>query len=50
MFNLVEVEADPKKEAEPAKAEAVAEVDEYGAPDKVQDLMPRRYQNRANSN
>jgi hypothetical protein len=48
MFNNL-VQAEPveeeKKAAEPAKKE-----DFYGAPEKVQDLMPQRYQARANSN
>lgn len=48
---LVGIEADPKKEAEPTKKEAApAEEDQYGAPEKVQDIMPRRYQNSANQN
>jgi len=46
MFDtLVGIEADPKKEAEPTKIEAapVEQEDQYGAPEKVQDVMPRRY-------
>lgn len=52
MFDtLVGIEADPKKEAEPTKIEAApVEADQYGAPEKVQDVMPRRYQNSANQN
>tara|TARA_B110000259_G_C13809620_1_gene320134 strand:- start:163 stop:531 length:369 start_codon:yes stop_codon:yes gene_type:complete len=48
MFNSL-VQAEPveeeKKAAEPAKKE-----DFYGAAEKVQDLMPQRFQARANSN
>lgn len=52
---LVGIEADPKKEAEAApvttEADAKAKEDaQYGEPEGVQNLMPRRYENRANSN
>ena len=56
MFDtLVGIEADPKKEAEAApvttEADAKAKEDaQYGEPEGVQNLMPRRYENRANSN
>jgi len=37
---LVGIEADPKKEAEPV---AALSENEYGDPEVVQNLMPRRY-------
>lgn len=46
---LVAAEPEAKKEAEAPKAAPVVE-DQYGDTEKVQNLMPKRYQLRANTN
>jgi len=46
MYNLIQAEPAEEKKA----AEAKTPEDHYGEPDKVHNLMPQRYQARANTN
>lgn len=51
MYNLIQADpAEEKKAAEEKAAESKAPEDHYGEPDKVHNLMPQRYQARANTN
>jgi len=50
MYNLVQADGDEKKAAEAKAAESKPAEDHYGETDKVQNLMPQRYQARANTN